>query len=103
MEWGTAADEAAAENDQLTYTTIVIDEGTITGLDSATGRFTTKNGDVIAFGGGGGEPTFVELLAQTRTGDFTVNSANLTGSIKILHLLILKLFSSALYVSCEEP
>lgn len=75
------ADEAAAENDQLTYTTIVIDEGTITGLDSATGSFTTKNGDIIAFGGAGGEPTFVELLAQTRTGDFTVNGANLTGSI----------------------
>ncbi len=74
------ADEAAAENDQLIYTTIVTDEGTITGLNGATGTFTNKNGGVTTFGGVG-QPTFADVLAQNSTGSFVANGGSLTGTV----------------------
>ncbi|MDG1373061.1 MAG: Hint domain-containing protein [Paracoccaceae bacterium] len=74
------ADEAVAENDRLIYTTVVTDEGTITGLNGATGTFTDKNGNVVTFGGVG-QPTFNDVLIQNRTGDFIANGGSLTGTV----------------------
>ncbi len=74
------ASEAAAENDRLIYNTVVTDEGTITGLNGATGTFTSKNGDVVTFGGVG-QPTFADVLAMDRTGQFIANGGSLTGTV----------------------
>lgn len=74
------AGEASAENDSLIYTTVVTDEGTITGLNGAIGTFTDASGEVIAFGGLG-QPTFATILAQDRTGDFVTNGNSLNGTV----------------------
>lgn len=86
------ADEAAAENDQITITADNLTAADISGIDdTATGIFVPLDGSAPVSFGGPGEPTFSELLAGTyvrldgstvrAAGDYEIDGGDESGQI----------------------
>ncbi len=86
------ADEAPAENDQITLTATDLTAGDVSGIDdTATGTFTAYNGGAPISFGGPGQPTISQLLAGSyvrpdgssvpASGDYEIDGGDESGQI----------------------